>query len=303
MAARKRVRPTNSRPKRKTQPRLSIKYVSIETLCPSSANPRRHPDKQIALIAANINRHGFNVPILIDQHGNVLSGNARMLAALSLGQTTVPTVCLDHLSDAQKRAFILAENRLSELADWDRDVLHKELQHLMNVELDFEVEITGFDTIDIDNLEISIEGDPEDDNEDIPQPEQLAITRPGQMWLLGDHRLVCGDARDPANYARVLDGNQAQMVFTDPPYNVVIGHNASPSARHREFEMASGEMSPKDFVEFLESFLSCTTAACLDGAIIFTCMDWRHDHLLKQAAEGIGLVHCPSSYKLEQSAA
>jgi DNA modification methylase len=263
-----------------TNLQLKVCYQTVEALKPYAGNARTHSDKQIAQIAASIGKFGFNNPVLVDSDNRIVAGHGRVEAAKLLGLTTVPTIQLDHLSDAERRAYVIADNRLAELAGWDREILRIELQGLADLDLDFDIEITGFDTAELDFL---LDGDGEaaepDPADEIPAASPgPAITRPGDLWLLGDHRLLCGDARDGGAVQQLMADETARMVFTDPPYNVrVDGHvGGAGKVKHREFAMASGEMSQDQFTRFLTEVLANMAWVSCDGAIHFVCMDWRH---------------------------
>jgi DNA modification methylase len=192
-----------------------------------------------------------------------------------------PTITIDHLTDAQVSAFMITDNRLTELSEWDDRLLAEQLRALAEVELDFDLEVTGFDMGEIDlRIEgLGETGDDQDAADELSTPRSgPPITRAGDLWLLGEHRIYCGDARDPSSYAMLMDTKQAAMVFTDPPYNVPIHGHASGlgSIRHREFAMASGEMNEREFAEFLWQSLSQLAANSVDGSLHFVCMDWRH---------------------------
>ena len=258
---------------------LHIVQVPLGELHPAARNARTHTKKQVEQIAASIAKFGFNNPVLVDDDNRLIAGHGRVAAAKLLGMTEVPTIRLSHLSEAERRAYALAENRLAELAGWDEELLTVELLELQDLDLDFDVEITGFDLIDIDRMEERVNGAkaaPEDDC--VPEPEAHAVSKVGDLWLLGEHRLICGDARDAAVYERLMDGQPAQMVFSDPPYNVKVDHNVCGLGRirHREFVMASGEMSKGVFTTFLRDAFRQMAAASQDGAVHFICMDWRH---------------------------
>lgn len=259
---------------------LRIEHKPIGTLKPFERNARKHSTRQIQQIAASIRQFGFTNPVLIDADNQIIAGHGRVEAAKLLELTEVPTIRLDHLSEAQKRAYIIADNKLAELAGWDPDILKIEFQFLSSIELAFDIEITGFDTAEIDLVlggDKSAPADPEAD--EIPEPtDGPVVSRHGDLWLLGKHRLLCADARDPAAYERLLAGEKAQLVFTDPPYNVPIDGNVTGKGRihHREFAMASGEMSGDEFTAFLTSVLTNLADASEDGSIHFICMDWRH---------------------------
>lgn len=253
-------------------------------------NARTHSDKQIAQIAASIRKFGFLNPVLIGSDGVVVAGHGRLAAAEQLGLREVPTIELSHLSDAERRAYVIADNRLAELAGWDRDILSIELQSLADMELDFDLEITGFETAELDLLLDGDTGDVADIDDILPEQSSNApVTQPGDVWFLGDHRLICGDAQLPETYAELMQGDRARMVFTDPPYNVKIsGHVCGSGAiQHREFAMASGEMDQAGFAQFLANALCGMSNVSADGAIHFVCMDWRHIDELQKAGSDV----------------
>lgn len=269
---------------------LTIKYKDPRKLKPRPTNPRTHTPRQIKQIAASIQEFGFINPVLIDGADGIVAGHARVEAAVSVGMTDVPTVRVDHLSPAQIRAYVIADNRLAEKAGWDRNLLALELQEL-SVEPNFDVTVTGFDTAEIDIL-ISEASDAELDEADIvPEVDRSApaVSRLGDLWQIGEHFLLCGDALKPASYERLLGGKRAQMVFTDPPYNVRIAGNVSGlgKVKHREFAMASGEMSERQFTGFLKRALSNLADFSINGSIHFVCMDWRHLRELADAADEV----------------
>ena len=226
--------------------RLKITYQSPAVLQPRATNPRTHSKKQIRQIAASIERFGFNNPVLIDSRGRIVAGHGRVEAAKLLGIEKVPTIRLEDLTDDEIRAYVIADNKLAENAGWDRELLAIELQGLVELDIDFDVTITGFAVPEIDILIGELDADEEDDPADeVPAVgDGPPVTRPGDIWCIGKHRLICGDATDPDAYARLLDGAKAQMVFTDPPYNVPIDGHVSGlgKVRHRKFAMASGEI-------------------------------------------------------------
>ena len=270
----------------------SIELRPIETLIPYRGNARTHSRAQIKQIAASISAFGFVNPILVDAQDQVIAGHGRLAAAKQLGLTEVPVLPVTHLSAAEKRAYILADNRLAEKAGWDRDILAIELQAL--VEFDFEVELTGFAIAEIDViLDDARErggGATVDAADEVPALSAgPAITKLGDLWHLGPHRLICGDARD-ANALGSLLGNQpVDLIFTDPPYNVAIEGHVSGLGRvkHREFAMASGEMTEVEFIDFLTAALAPAAVLCREGAIAFVCMDWRHMREMMAAGDAV----------------
>ena len=259
-----------------------FEYIAISGLKPRASNLRVHSKKQIRQIADSIKRFGFNNPILIDENDTIVAGQGRVEAARLFGIETVPTVRLEHLTENEIRAYVIADNRLAELAGWNRELLAIELQGLIEVEvdLDFDVTITGFEMPEIDILIGELEAAEEDDPADeVPEVgEGPPVTRPGDIWCIRKHRLICGDATDPNIYGHLLDGAEAQMIFTDPPYNVPIeGHvSGLGKVKHREFAMASGEMTEAEFTAFLATVFENLASHSADGAIQVICMDWRH---------------------------
>jgi hypothetical protein len=258
-------------------PRMSIVYRAIGQLKPDPANPRRHSKKQIRQIANSIKAFSFNVPILIDRDGNVIAGHGGLLACGELGITQVPTLCLDHLTPAQARAFMITDNRLTEIAAWDDRLLAEQLKELSLLGLDFNIEVTGFEMGEIDLRIASLEelskhdDDPADAVPDVPAGPPVA--KSGDLWQLYRHRLLCGSALNSAAFKALLGEERAAMVFIDPPYNVPIdGHASGRGAiHHRSFPMASGEMDRNEFTAFLGRLSatlrhSALTARCTTSA-------------------------------------
>ncbi|MGA2981885.1 MAG: DNA methyltransferase [Terriglobales bacterium] len=256
---------------------LQVTYEEIQNLVPYARNARTHSKRQIRQIADCIHTFGFTNPVLVNRSRMIIAGHGRVDAAKLLGMKSVPTICLENLSDDQIRAYILADNRLAEKAGWDISILAIELQHLTSLDLQFDVSITGFEVAEIDLIleEAEKEKEEEDPVEISSGP---AVTKPGDIWLLGDHRLICGDALDESTYCGLMNGQKADVVFADPPYNVRIDGNVcgQGAIRHREFRMASGEMSEREFSDFLCQALSHLERHSSDGSVHFICMDWRH---------------------------
>ena len=260
--------------------KIILRQQRIDTLTPSARNARTHSKKQIRQIADSIEAFGFTNPVLVDRTGGVIAGHGRIEAARLLKMESVPTLCLADLTEEQVRAYIIADNRLAELAGWDREILAIELQELLTVDLDFDITLTGFEAPEIDILIGELNADtPGDPEEDIPLPDTgPAVTQVGDIWQIGEHRLICGDATDADVYAALLEEERAQLVFTDPPYNVPVdGHVCGLGRiRHREFAMAAGEMDEESFTAFLGTVFRNLTRFSQDGAVQFICMDWRH---------------------------
>jgi DNA modification methylase len=257
-----------------------VNYLAPSALRPYAANARVHSKKQIRQIARSIERFGFTNPVLVSDDGEIIAGHGRVEAARLLGLPSIPTLALSHLSATERRAYVIADNKLALNAGWDKEILAIELQAL--VDLSFDVEVTGFSLAEIDLTleearESSVEG-PSAPEDEIPAIGANPITRRGDIWRLGRHRLICGDARNADDYVRLLDGERVDLIFTDPPYNVPIDGHASGRGRvqHREFAMGVGEMSEEAFTAFLIETLSVAAETCRDGAIAFVCTDWRH---------------------------
>ena len=224
---------------------------SITSLRPYARNARTHSKKQVRQIAASIERFGFTNPVLISGDGEIIAGHGRVEAAKLLGWKAVPTIALAHLSETERRAYVLADNKLALNAGWDKEILAIELQAL--VDFEFDVEVTGFSLAEVDFvLDEAADADPDssDTAEDaVPVASGPAISCQGDFWLLGRHRLLCGDARSGTDFETLMDGAKADLVFTDPPYNVKIDGNVCGlgTIKHREFAFASGEMSRGQF--------------------------------------------------------
>ncbi len=264
-----------------------IVETPIERLKPSTDNPRTHSTQQIKLIARSIKRFGFVAPVLIDQNDRILAGHGRLLAAQRLGLKTVPTVIVDHLSEAARRAYLVADNRLAEKSGWDRKLLAVQLHEFK--ELGFELEEIGFEPAEVDIVlddlaEMQDDAGPADR---IPSLAKAVVTRVGDVWRLGRHRLACGDATVETSYVQVMEGQKAEFVFTDPPYNVRINGHVSGlgKTRHREFVSASGELSRAQFITFLSRAFEQLAAHTVDGSIHQICMDWRHTYEMLHAGE------------------
>ncbi|HVI67109.1 MAG TPA: DNA methyltransferase [Bradyrhizobium sp.] len=276
-----------------TQP-TAIEHMPVASLRPYPGNARTHSKRQIRQIADSIRHFGFTNPVLVGENGEIIAGHGRVEAAKLLGLEKVPTVRLAHLNPAQRRAYVLADNKLALNAGWDRQLLGIELQGL--IDIDFDVELTGFSSTEIDLvLDEAGEGspnDPTDVEDEIPlstNDPATAITRTGDVWCLGRHRLICGDARDRVVFDLVMGHERADLIFTDPPYNVPIdGHvTGLGRIRHREFAMGVGEMSADAFTSFLRQTLGHAAALACNGAIAFVCMDWRHMGELLKAGQAV----------------
>jgi DNA modification methylase len=253
---------------------LTIAYRAIGELVPDPRNARTHPRRQIDQIAASIRAFGFTNPVLIEPSGKVIAGHGRLLAARQMGLTEVPTIELSGLGEAQVRALRIADNKIALNAGWDVEILKLELADLSLPELAIDLGLTGFTPGEID---VILAGSPDPDDEVIPPVPAAPRARIGDIWQLGEHRIGCGDGRDIDFLRSVVgDGALIDAAFLDPPYNVKINGHANARGRHREFAMASGEMTTAAFRTFLKDALSACEAVSRNGAVHFVCMDWRH---------------------------
>ncbi|MCF1710354.1 site-specific DNA-methyltransferase [Tabrizicola sp. J26] len=257
-----------------------IEQIPPGNLRPWERNARTHSARQLKQIARSIETFGFTNPILIDQANVILAGHGRVEAAKALELATVPCLRIEHMTPAEKRAYVIADNKLALNAGWDEEVLAEELKGLLaSEELGFDLGVIGFEVAEIDSLIEGLApeepGNPADDILPEIAPRRVC---PGDIWQLGVHRLACGDALDVRVLDQLMAGDVARMVFSDPPYNVKIdGHvGGAGKTRHREFAMASGEMCAEEFTAFLtRAFRNMADHSC-DGSIHFLCMDWRH---------------------------
>ena len=257
-------------------PGLNVTLRKLADLRINGRNARRHTPDQIERIKGSIQAFGFVAPIIIGTGDEVLAGEARLKAAQAAGLTEAPTISLAHLNGEAQRAYMLADNRLAELASWDERALAMELQDLSSLDLDFSLASIGFDAVDLDRLFGDLAESPVEESAPPPLQEK-AVTRLGDVWLLGDHRLICGDAREAAVYDALMADETARVVLTDPPFNVpVAGHITKRDTLAREFPMASGEMTPAEFTTFLTEALGAAARHAMDGSIHYVFMDWRH---------------------------
>jgi DNA modification methylase len=269
---------------------IQIEQVAVSALKPNPANTRTHSKKQLHQIAASIKEFGFNSVLVIDEDNVILVGNGRFEAAKLLGLSTVPAIRVTDLNELQKAAFATGDNRIGENGGWDPEKLAALFRQLDTRHLSFDPEITGYGTAEIDVLIDGSGAKAKPDRADaIPVLEQTAVSKRGDLWCLGEHRLLCGDALDPDAYRELLGDQRARLVFTDPPYNVPIdGHVGGLGAvKHREFAMASGEMSEAEFRGFLGQIFKNMADVSEDGAVHFVFMDWRHIGELLAAARPV----------------
>ena len=268
-----------------TSSHMRVELLATTALRPRSGNPRTHSQKQIRQIADSITAFGFNNPILIDDQQQIIAGHGRWEAARLLNVDSVPVVRLSHMSPDQVRAYVIADNKLAENSGWDKELLKFEINAILDLDPGFSLEILGFDTPELDVLF----GEEKPATQQVAvEPSGPAVSCVGDMWEIGDHRLLCGDALSPASYKTLLGSSTAKAVFTDPPYNVPIkGHvGGNGKIQHREFVMASGEMSADEFQAFLKTSCERMVEALTPGGIAFICMDWRGALPLQRSAEG-----------------
>jgi DNA modification methylase len=264
-----------------------IELWPIDKLIPYARNARTHSDAQIAQIAASIAEFGFNAPILVDSSAGIIAGHGRLLAARKLKLEQVPVVILDHLTENQKRAYILADNKLAELAGWDEEMLRLELQAL---EQDgFDLEVVGFTDQELAELL----GEPEvvsgqTDEDHVPAVQDNTVSVRGDRWALGDHRVVCGDATAPADVAQLMSSDAADLVFTDPPYNVDYEGYTD-----EKLKIQGDRMSDQEFKRFLEESFRSYRCVVKPGASLYICHPSSWQREFQNALEAAGFaVRC-----------
>ncbi len=266
-----------------TEPSLptSIVRIPVAELKPDPENAREHSPRQIDQLSKSIRDFGFVWPVMIDESKRILAGHARIEAAKRLGLKEVPTISIHHLSESQRRAFMIADNRLAENASWNKQLLAEQLKEMLEVELDFDLDAIGFEVGEIDVLiedAIPATEGSSDPADKLPEAPPWPVAREGDLWHAGHHQIYCGNSLNPQSYSSLLGNGKAAMVFTDPPYNVRIdGHATGLGAkRHREFRMASGEMSEEQFTDFLFRIFHLLASYSITGSLHYVFMDWRH---------------------------
>lgn len=271
--------------------RLEVIYQRIDALTLDPENARKHPAAHIRAVARSIEAFGYNAPILVDVGGKVLAGHGRLMACRHLGMEEVPTIRLDHLSPDQARAYAIADNKLSDLSVWDQKQLGRHFKTLSALDLTFDIEATGFAMGEIDlaieGLELGINED-EDAADELPPPGP-SICEPGDLWILGDHKILCGSALEEKSYSKLMAGELAAAVLTDPPYNVPINGHVSGKGKnkHREFSAAVGEMSGPEFTLFLQTACRLAAQHSTEGSVHFYFMDWGHIQQLLAAGGSV----------------
>jgi DNA modification methylase len=254
--------------------------IDIQKIKPYANNAKKHPPKQVEQIAGSMQQFGVISPLITDYSYEIMAGHGRYEAAKFLGFKQVPVILIDHLSEAEKRAYRLADNQLTLNTGYDNDLLKIEITELIEMNLNFDIEITGFETATLDIIldgDKPIENDPADDVPSSLDGEPI-VTKAGDVWIMDKHRLICADSLQEQSYKELLLTETAHMIFTDPPYNVSVnGHVCGKGKiKHDEFAMASGEMSEEEFIKFLITFITLTIQHSRDGSLHYICMDWRH---------------------------
>jgi hypothetical protein len=267
---------------------LTPRLVPVEGCKPLGRESRKHPPQQVRKLAASLDRFGFVLPILIDPEGRVVAGWGLVLAARQRGLGEVPAVSLTDLSEAELRMLRLALNRITEDAAWDREALAIEFSELLELEPRIDLEIGGFEMGEIDVL---LDGRGLEQEDELPPIDAITapVSRVGDLWVLDEHQLLCGDALHAESYTQLLGADKVDMMFADPPYNVPIaGHVSGLGAvKHADFVMASGELSSAEFQSFLSTALGHAASRSIDGAIHYVCMDWRHQREVLAAGDGV----------------
>ncbi len=264
-----------------------VRMAPIADIKPNPKNPRTHSEKAILLLASGIERWGFLVPIIIDETGMIVAGEARYLAAKHLRLEYVPVIEACFVTEADRRAFALADNKIAEYSGWDATLLLEELNFLFDSHYD--LDITGFSVADLDFTIGEPERPLEAEQVELPDPQAKAVSQLGDLWFIGPHRLFCGNSLEAASYDALLGADRAHMVFADAPYNVKIDGHVSGLGKnkHREFEYASGEMSRPEFTQFLRAVFRNCVMFSVSGSIHFQCMDHRHQREMLDAYEGV----------------
>jgi DNA modification methylase len=272
------------------KPKITVQYRPLTELSLDPRNARVHSKRQVRQIARSIKTFGFIVPILADASGRLFAGHGRYLGAQQLGMTEVPVICVDHLTPEQARAFAIADNRLTENSTWDKKLLAEHFKELAALDLNFSLDTTGFEMGEIDLLIEGLDLTADDDAADeVPPILPFQVSQPGDLWACSNHRVYCGDSLQEASFKVLLGERKADVVLTDPPYNVPIAGHASGlgKTKHRDFAMAAGEMSRSEFIAFLKAVLGLAARFSANGSIHFWFMDWRHIYELIAAGQDI----------------
>lgn len=268
---------------------LNVQQIALEQLVPYARNARTHSDSQVAQIAGSIAEFGFVNPVLIGGDNIIIAGHGRVMAAKKLGLQTVPTIKLDHLTENQRRALVIADNKIAENAGWDEELLRLELQNLADE--DFDLDLLGFDDVELDDLLASLNDDEAAAlDENIPEAQENPVSRTGDIWIMGEHRLLCGDSTSEADMKKLMAGELADMVFTDPPYNVNYGDTAKDKLRSKGGAKAGRKIMNDNLGDDFEAFLTAACKNMLDhtkGAL-YICMSSSELDTLQSAFRNAG---------------
>ena len=257
---------------------LNITNIELDKIKAYPNNPKTHDKKQVTKIVKSIKEFGFVNPVLLDDNLEIIAGHGRVLAAKEVGMQQLPAIILSHLDENQRRAYRIADNKLTELGEWDLELLNIEFTNLSALDLDFDLEITGFETTEIDLIigGSTIESDPKEDASPVLS-ESDHVCKRGEIWQLGDHFLICGDSLQEETYRALMGEHRAQMVLTDQPFNISVKTIGSMGKiKHEEFKMASGEMSSEEFINFLTTSMQHMKNYSIDGSLHYLFMDWRN---------------------------
>ena len=257
---------------------LKIVYQPIDRLADNPRNPRIHSPRQIRQIAASIKAFGFANPILVNASNMIVAGHGRAAAARLLKMSTVPTICLQDLTPEQLKAYLIADNRITQNASWDAAALAIEIQEILAADPDFDVTLTGFEVAELDL--VLQDATAQEDKDDAFDADLVAkaISEPGDLWRLGHHKILCGNALEPESYKALMGDLRAAIVFIDPPYNVTIAGNVSGKGKvkHADFQMACNDLNSSEFTDFLSKAFNLLAKYSISGSVHFVAMDWRH---------------------------
>ena len=270
---------------------MNLEHKPVSDLIPYAANSRTHSDEQITQIAASIKEWGFTNPILVDADNEIIAGHGRLLAAKKLNLQEVPCILADGWSEAQKKAYVIADNKLALNAGWDTDMLSIEFSELKDLE--FDLSLTGFDADELAKLLQEPDNEGLTDEDDVPEPPQKPKTVEGDIWVLGNHRLMCGDSTDIDAVENLMDGSKADMVFTDPPYNADYKSRGSNELLRQGIK--NDAMSDDKFEDFIKGFLSTIYANVKSGAAYYICCNWKDSYprfYLNLSTSGINVSSC-----------
>lgn len=276
--------------------KLVVEYLSVRNIYFYEKNTKVHDEKQIIQIADSIECFGFNNPVIVDENGVLLAGHGRLCAARMLDMDKIPVVRLTHLNEFEKKAYRIADNKLSELGKFDTDMLKLEFSDIeaLAIELgeELSLDVTGFDLKDIDvimNEDKSEEAKSNEKLENIPYiSEDEIITQPGDIWYIGRHCIICGDALQKDTYKKLLDDEKAQIVFTDSPYNISVSKiGGKGKVKHSEFKMGVGELSSEQFTDFLKKIMENLCEYSEENSVHYLCMDWRNVFEMMSASKDV----------------